>query len=40
MKTQLPSSAAKVTKGISQAVAFVLALTLALTLGCLVLVTG
>lgn len=36
MKTQLPSPA-KVTKGISNAIAFVLALSLALSLGCLVM---
>jgi hypothetical protein len=37
MKTQLSSSTEKVTKGISQVVAFVLAITLALSLGCIAL---
>ncbi|HLK27291.1 MAG TPA: hypothetical protein VKT28_01825 [Puia sp.] len=36
MKTILQSSATKATKGISNAVAFVVALSLALGLGCLV----
>jgi hypothetical protein len=36
MKTQLVSTATKAGKGISTAIAFVLAISLALTLGCLV----
>jgi len=40
MKTQLQSTTSKATKGISNAVAFVLALSLALTLGCLVVFTN
>ena len=40
MKTQLQSSTSKATKGISNAVAFVLALSIALSLGLVVLLTN
>jgi hypothetical protein len=40
MKTQLQNSTAKATKGISNAIAFVLALSIALSLGFVVLFTN
>ncbi len=40
MKTQLKSTTAKATKGVSNAVAFVLALGIALSLGLLVFFTN